>query len=338
MDSSKFETAARKGLEIFRGKETIVKIAYVLVALGIVTVGGLYLAPLVYTAFENLIYTAFLGVALFAIGYVIFSPTFQTAFVYFLDNIILRLRNLVITSDPFSTAQNAINKLSRRKEEMRGYVENLGGARKKLSAEIEGFTAERSTALNRAKLAGKQGITLQQTRYANTADRLLESIKRLQPMLQRSDSLYAFLTRMYQLLDAKVAEESDALNIALREHSILETSANAVRQAQKAMSGPDQEMFNDSMQAISDRTFALVGEVEFFMDMTKPLLDTADFESQAKSMEAMDHFNKWLGQDSELIPREEKQQLLLQSGNPTQFLTPVQAVPGDKYQLIDRKK
>lgn len=339
MDSQSLEQSARKGLQMLRGKEGIVKIIYVLAGLALVTVGGIYLAPYLILALENWLLLAGLAVVAFAVAYVLFSPTFQNAAVYFLDNIILRIHNAVIQSDPFSTAQNAIKKLKRRRDEMRGYVEQLRGSRRQLEQEIGSFSKERDSALRTAKAARDQGNLVQESRYANTASRLRESIERLQPVLERTETLNGFLEKMFQLLDAKIGESEDSLKIALREHQIMETSANAVREAQKAMSGPDQEMFEESMRAISDRTFAMVGEVEMFMDITKPLLDGRDFESQAKAMAALEEFQQWAGQDSELMPKEAKRQLLIEAGHTTFLPAETQAVKsGDKYGLINRKR
>lgn len=340
MDPQSFEQSARKGLQMLRGKEGVVKIVYVLAGFALVGWGGIYLAPYLITALENWLMLAGLAVVAFAVAYVLFSPTFQNAAVYFLDNIILRFHNLVIQSDPFSTAQNAIKKLKRRRDEMQGYVEKLRGSRRQLEREIGSFSKERDSALRTALAAKDQGNVVQESRYANTATRLRESIARLEPMLARTESLNGFLEKMFALLDAKIGESEDSLKIALREYSIMEISANAVREAQKAMSGPDQEMFEESMRAISDRTFAMVGEVEMFMDITKPLLDGRDFENQAKAMAALEEFQTWAAQDTELLPKETKRQLLFEAGHtafvPAEIETPVKS--GDKYGLINRKQ
>lgn len=338
MNSESFEQSARKGLQILRGKEGLVKWAYISILLALALGTGYYLLPYVIIALENVLLTAGLVAAVGVVAYVIFNPTFQNAAVYFLDNIILRIHNAVIQSDPFSTAQNAIKKLKRRRDEMRGYVEKLRGSRRQLEQEIGAFTKERDSALRTAKAAKDHGNFVQESRYANTAARLRESITRLQPMLDRTESLNGFLEKMFQLLDAKIGESEDSLKIALREHSIMETGANAVREAQKAMSGPDQEMFEESMRAISDRTFALVGEVEMFMDITKPLLDGRDFENQAKAMAALEEFQQWAAQDTELLSKETKQQLLLEAGHTTFIPTETQKKPEDKYGLISRKR
>jgi hypothetical protein len=66
-------------------------------------------------------------------------------------------------------------------------------------------------------------------------------------------------------------------------------------------------------------------------------------------MEALEGFQKWANQDSELLPKAEKQQLLLEAGSPAGFLPPQatrtkepvavssRSGSGDKYNLINRK-
>lgn len=323
-----------KKLDILRGKEDVVKWIYVALVASIALGVGYYLLPYVILALENILWTAALAAIVGVVGYVALSPTFQQGAIYFLDNMILRLRNLVIQSDPFSTAQNAIKKLKNRRDEMLGYVERLRGSRRQLEHEIQSFTNERTKALKLAQAADSQGNTVQASRYAHTASRLKESIERLQPMLDRTEALNVFLDKMFQLLDAKIGEADDSLQIALREYSIMETSGNAVKEARRAMSGPDQEMFEESMRSISDRTFALVGEVEMFMDITKPLIEGKEFEDQAGDLSALAEFREWVAQDTELLPKEAKRQLLIDAGQPV----PIESSHQDKYGLLTRKE
>jgi len=342
--STEFSATAKKGLQILRGHEKGAKIAYTAGIIG----GGLllsyYLLPYIIIALENLLLFALLVVVTLVVGYILLSPTFQNAAVYFLDNLILRFHNLVISSDPFSTAQNSIKKLKKRLEQMATSVKSLGGTKKKLEDKVADFTNQREQALNRALLAEKQGNDIQKARFANKAKQLKTALDTINPMLTKATGLHAFLMRMHGVLEGEVGKAEDSLSVALQTYDIMQDSADAVAAAQKAMSGPDQEMFKQSMEEISSRTFAMVGEIEFFMDVTQPLLDMKDFESQANTMDALKELQEWANRDSEFMPTQEKRQLLLEAGDPSLLVpvsgakmrekVPVKKGEGDKYNLL----
>ncbi len=310
-----------KGLQVFRGKEGWVKNGYMALGITVLLLAGYYLAPFAILALENILILAGLVVATAIALYVIFSPTFQNAVVYFLDNMILRLENAVIESDPFSTAQNAIKKLKKRLEEMKGYMTTLRGSKEKLAKEINQFETERQDDLRKAKYSLENGKKDLAVRFSNTAQMRENSISKLKPILERTATLYSFIEQLYGRVDAKIGEAEEGLGIELRVYNITEQSDLAIKSAMKAMSGEDMEMFKRSMDAITTQTFKMVGEIEFFMDKTRPLLEMDKISNAVASEKALDSLREWMNQDTAIMDKEEKAQLALTAGDPNLFLT-----------------
>lgn len=330
---SDFEALSKKGLQVFRGKEGWVKAVYVIVGIGLILTGGYFVAPYVAIALENILYTIALVVATFAAGYVVFSPTFQNAVIYFLDNLILKMENAVIVSDPFSTAQNAIKKLLKRKDEMKIYVTDLRGSRDKLKSDIALFEKERDEELRKGKYALEHGDPDSATMFAETAQSILNSINQLTPNLDRSNTLCTFIEKIYKKVSVKIEGAQKKLEIALRTFNINEYSSKAIRAAQNAMSGTDMDMFDRSMSVISDETFAMVGEIEFFMDTTRPLLEMDKITDAVQSEKALESLRQWMDTDTSIMNKDEKQQLLLESGNADLFISK-NSVQGDTRQAV----
>ena len=126
---------------------------------------------------------------------------------------------------------------------------------------------------------------------------------------------------MYSRVNSKIDEAQDSLSIALREFNITESSDNAIKSAQKALSGNDMEMFTRSMAAISDQTFQMVGEVEYFMDTTRPLLEMDKVTDAVQSEKALASLQEWMKHDTPIMNKQEKKQLALTAGNPDLFVS-----------------
>lgn len=329
-------------------------------------VAGWYLLPYLIIILQNLLWTTGLVVGLIIALKVVFNKTLQRAVMLLIDNMALRAQKLVVESDPFSTAQNMIKRLVRRKEELRTYVGNLRGALDNVEKSIKVFENKREQALAYAKAALDDKNHVQLKRYSNTAKRYEESIARLTPIKETTKALYTFLSKMLELCGAQIEEQEEALSIALQEYRIAEQSKEAVGAAQAAMSGEDFQMFNQAMDAIAFNTQTYLGEVELFMDMTQPLLDAKDFENRAKTDQAVEEFKKWLQQDTALMGADEKQALLrtvtdtpemfMPKSNPAQLAAAPQSVAlldesseetedelrdrrarADKFNLLDRR-
>lgn len=337
-NQSQISSSVNKGLQIFRGKEGWVKAFWVIGVFTAFVVGGVYLLPWVILAFTNFLYAAGLFAATCLVLFLAFNSNVQTAVIYGLDNLALKMRDIALNSNPFLTARNAISKLKKRRDELKEAVGELRGKRDQLFEQIKTFGKELRDAKGAFELAKKTTNNSQMMIQSSKGRRLKEAIEQLTPMSERLDTSYSFISKMYQVLDTKILEEENSLEIALRTHNIMTTSAGAVRTAQRIMSGSDREIFDSAMQQISDRTYALVGEVEQFIDLTRPMLETSDFEQQAKAMQALEEFQKWAQEDTELMPKAEKRQLLREAGV-TQLLpatTTVASPMVDEYNLISK--
>ncbi len=229
-------------------------------------------------------------------------------------------------------------RLAKRVEQVRASWESIRGDKRQLEAERAEFSTQITQTRNLAKLAVQEQKPMLVTRYANQVQSDTDVLKQLDVMLERDNAMENYLHKLTDYLENKQAEEQHNLDVALKFYNIATRNAAATRAARKAMGGPDKEALDFSMKEIADRTFALVGEVEVFMDTTKPLLESMDFENKANSMAALQNFQEWLQSDSDVMPKAEKQQLLLEAGA-TQFLpaATVAASPVmDEYNLIKK--
>lgn len=333
-----FQTDMKKGLQVFRGMEWWLKGVWILAVIAVAVVLGLFVMPSVILAFENLwIAGMWFGLTALA-AYLAFNQKLRTTFIYAIDNTCLWLRNLLADSEPFLTAQTAISRIKKRWNELGTAVGKLRGKKK---------TADQKTAALEKQLLGAKGaFTYAQKQNdqrnmrveASRGQSLREALDQIRPQQQSLEQMILMMSKTYEFLGEKIEIQENDLNAKLEAYDIASIQSGAVKDAKKMMSGEDQEMFDRSMKNIADQTNAMLGEVEQFLDVTQPLIDSADFRKQAKAMAALEEFQKWASVDGEIISSTEKQQLLLTAGAETQFVPAVQAaITQDEYQLIPRK-
>lgn len=322
MADNNFELSSPiKGLQVLRGKEGYARVAYIVGGVIAALFGGYYLLPYAILALENILYTAVLAVVVFIVGYVLVSDTFWNSVIYFLDNMLLRMENLVIESDPFSTAQNAIKKLNKRLQEMVGYLTSLRGSEERQKKELAALAVEKEDFMRKGAYALKNGDQEMASRFSNQAQNRQDAISRLTPIFDRTVALRAFIDQLHNRVENRVAEAQDSLDLALREFKITKDSDDAIKAAQRAMSGDDAEMFRRSMEVISEKTFKMVGEVEFFMDTTRPLIEMDKISNAVKSEKALDALREWMDRDTGLMNKQDKAALALSAGDPNLFVS-----------------
>jgi hypothetical protein len=263
------------------------------VLLGIYFFNGL--APTLldfFTNLTNIVYQALFAVAgVVALGAIGFACYVLSGwFMITRDNLKLRAEIAAIKADPFGTAQVQINKAKDRIATMGRHIANLKGAIEKLIAKIQQYTKEQQQKLTNAKLATQSMAKvspdspeyrqLQAQRDSNVtmAENRRNAIDRLTPNKVRAEQLYAFLIEFRTLTINKITVSQDQLELAKDEFNINTESRDAIMAAQGMLEGVEKERFEQSMNIIHSNISQMVGEINYVMEMTQPILDAQRFE------------------------------------------------------------
>ncbi len=301
-------------LDFFKENSGWIKGILTVILLAVFGVIGWFVLPFAISVIAELIIFVPLVVVAICMLYLVTNGTLQQGVMLLLDNIALRMKNAVMEHDPFSTAQNSILRLERKKQQMSENVAGVRGAAEKLHKTIQAFDAKRNQALATAKVAQEQKREAELKRFANMAQLYLGSIKRLQPRAETAESFYKMLFKLLEKADIEIAQRKDELNITLEEYKITQQTNDAVQAAKSFMSGEELDNFNFSMDVIAQKTAAALGEVELFMDIAQPMMQAQDFEKDVKTHQALESFKQWLGGDTALFTAQEKKQMLAESG------------------------
>ncbi|MCB9497190.1 MAG: hypothetical protein H6686_09945 [Fibrobacteria bacterium] len=302
--------------------------AFVLVG-GMSLVGyGLYkFLPFIISILENTLYAVFLGVALFAVMYVLLDKRFQTLVAAMFKSVMRWITGIFITIDPIGIIKNYLETLEGNLAQMKQQLGRLKGEMKKLQMKIQENQRMMQSNLktaSAAKESGNTGVMVLQTRKAG---RLQDSNLTLQGLLTKMEALYRVLFKMCEVSEILVEDVRDQIQVKEAEYNAMKAGYSAFKSALKIINGGTDEkaLFDQTMQYLADDLGAKVGEIETFMEMSQGFLNSVDVQQGVFTSEGMDMLEKWEKQTESLMLGNEKTLLLTQQGPPDLEAVPVAA-------------
>lgn len=314
--------------------------AFVLVG-GLAAVGyGLFIfLPFIITLLENTLHAIFLGVALFAVIYILLDKRFQTLVAALFKSVMRWITGIFIMIDPIGIIKNYLETLEGNLAQMKQQLGHLKGEMKKLQMKIQENQRLMQSNLKTASAAkekGNTGVMVLQTRKAG---RLQDSNLTLQGLLTKMEALYRVLFKMCEVSEILVEDVRDQIQVKEAEYNAMKAGYSAFKSALKIINGGTDEkaLFDQTMQFLADDLGAKVGEIENFMEMSQGFLSSVDVQQGVFTAEGMDMLEKWEKQSESLMLGNDKQLLLTQQAPPDLEAVPVAsasrqpAVSGGKY-------
>jgi len=287
---------------------------------GLAVVGyGLYhFLPFIIKLMENTLHAIFLGVALFAVIYVLLDKRFQTLVASFYKSLMRWITGIFITIDPIGIIKNYLETLEGNLAQMKQQLARLKGEMKKLQMKIqenERLMQSNLKTASAAKEKGNTGVMVLQTRKAG---RLQDSNLTLQGLLTKMEALYRVLFKMCEVSEILVEDVRDQIQVKEAEYNAMKAGYSAFKSALKIINGGTDEkaLFDQTMQYLADDLGAKVGEIETFMEMSQGFLNSVDVQQGVFTAEGMDMLEKWEKQSESLMLGNEKKLLLTQQAPP----------------------
>jgi phage shock protein A len=256
----------------------------------IVVVGGYLLwsfLPALIILLQNAVYATILGIILFALIFMILDKRLRTIIWYFYKSIMRTITGLIIQLDPIKILETYIQSLQESMEKMNEHITTLAQEVTKLRNAVNKNKKDMENNLSYASEAKKHNNGKEAALSARQAERLRESNVRLIDLLAKLESVYNMLKRVYENAGYLLQDTENEVDIKKREYVSLKAGHSAFKAAMKVIKGdPDElEIFNMSMEAVSNDISNKIGEMERFMElsasaMTKVDIQNAVFEEQ----------------------------------------------------------
>jgi hypothetical protein len=290
-------TVSTTGMKSFwsrkEGKTGMLFGAAILGALGY----GLYLIlPFLITLTKNLLTLGILGICLFVLVYLVMDPQVRNLVWYLYKSIMRGITGLFIQIDPVGIIETYVSHLRKQLENLESQIQELSGAKRKLSDAIDRAKEELDEQLNLAKAGQKKGLGVAEiTVYTNQAGRLKTRIEKYQSLLAKLDTLYRILEKMDKAAKVVILDKTNQVEDIKIQRQEMRTGFNAFKSAMSILAGdPDKKvLFDQAMESIQNDISMKAGAMERFIAESGEVMQAIDLQNGAFEEKGLKLLEKW---------------------------------------------
>ncbi|WP_374348403.1 hypothetical protein [Chitinimonas sp.] len=285
----------------------------VAVAAGIAAVYGFAKAlPWLITLFENTLYLTVLGVALFALGWVLLDRRVWALTGYLYRSVMRWITGLFIQLDPIGILKSYAEDMRRALGRMDRQIADLRGQMRQLQQTMDSNEQEMGKALQMVGVARQQdrrGVVVLKSRQAG---RLRESNLTLQALYAKMETLYRVLVKMHESSALLVEDIEAEVDVKSRERAAILASHSAFRQAMKIVRGDGDKkaLFDQTLEYLADDYGQKLGEIEHFVTMSASFIDSVDLQNGIYEEDALRMIEAWERNDESLLLGNTKRELV----------------------------
>jgi hypothetical protein len=279
-----------------------------LLILGALAATGIYywglIVPFLLDMATNTLKLAGACAALGAIGWMVLDPKMRTLWLYAYRSMTRWLTRQFVDIDPIGILNTYVSRLKERLAEMDKAIGELQGQRDQLAAFISKNEEERIHALERAaqakKIAEQGGENAARMRgqmglQGRQAGRLDASNKTLTKLLAEMDKLLSQLKKLRETSSLLMEDISADVKLRTEQYKMVTRGYSAFKRAQKMMAsgGAEKELYDETLDKLADDYSKKMGEIEYFMERSKGMIDGAELDNMAYEESALAQLEKW---------------------------------------------
>ena len=239
-----------------------------------------------------------------AMLWVVCDPRMRTLALYGYNSVTKWITGQFIDVDPIGILQTFVARLKEKLKEMEEAIGSLQGQRDQLAAFIAKNEQERLHELQRAKNAKRlveQGgdnaaeMRGQLALSGRQAGRLETSNKTLTQLLGRMDKLLVGLKKLRDTSSVLCQDIEAEVKVKTEEYKMITRGFAAFKHAQKMMSsgGAEKELYDETLNRLADNYNEKMGQIEYFMEVSKSMINGADLDNMAYEDSALAQLEKW---------------------------------------------
>lgn len=271
-----------------------------LIILGVVgtalAVGLYYLLPFLIELAKNTIIFGLELVVLMTLAIVFLDKGTWTAIYYKWKTISRNLRKAIVREDPIGVLATVIARFATKLDKIDENITQAVGARHRQDNAIlkaKACAAQEFDLAKAAKRMGKPDVEVSQ--HAAASDRWAKAADDMAPMAAMLANMQTGLERARDLCASRLSDLKSQKSVLQVKLEALQDSQNAVRSFKRFFgSNPDLEMQELAIEEIERQSTEAEAEIDQFMRVINPVLETADLQKQAEAQRAMDKFESYM--------------------------------------------
>jgi hypothetical protein len=262
------------------------------------------IVPFVLDTVYDTVKLAIAVTALAALGFIVLDPRMRTLWLYGYRSAVRWLTSQFVDVDPIGILQTFVSRLKEKLKEMEEAIGSLQGQRDQLDTFIKKNEQERQHELQRAKNAKRlveQGgdnaaeMRGQLALSGRQAGRLEASNKTLGQLLARMDKLLVGLKKLRDTSSVLCQDIEAEVKVKTEEFKMITRGFAAFKHAQRMMAtgGPEKELYDETLNRLADNYNEKMGQIEYFMEVSKSMINGADLDNMAYEDSALAQLEKW---------------------------------------------
>jgi len=263
----------------------------IVAALGILTMIGYYVIPILATVVWN---TLNFSIGLVCLGIFLYCIThrkLRMSLFYLYEIIMKKLVGLVIELDPFIIAEDYISDMQEQREKLYNQSVEVDGQKEKIDLKLKEKANEMNQMLARAKAAKDNNMMPELGNATRQVARINEYIKQLAPIRDSLAKIGDYLTKVHKNSSYLIEDAKNELDLKKDLYKSVTSGNRALTSALKIFKGDPEKklMVEQSMEYLKDdianKLASMKKAISYSSDFMRSIdLDNATFEVEGLKM------------------------------------------------------
>lgn len=291
-----------------------------MLALGAVGVGLFFAAPAILAFLATLtaivgqaIMLTILGGVLFVLLYTVTNKKFQTLCSYFFKSAMRKVTQLFVEIDPIGIMKGYIESMMDKRDVMGATRDKLRGQLKVLEGKIGKNEQTYENSMSLAKVAKDKGNTAALTVNSRQAIRM-ETLNKtsLLPLKAQMEAHLRAANKYYEVTGTVIDDLKNEVSAREEEREMMLSSHSVMKAAKAIMMGgsDERELFDQAMEYVVQDYGMKLGEIESFIENSKPFVDGLDMQNGVYEAEALKRLTEWENKADSILLGNEKAKML----------------------------
>lgn len=236
------------------------------------------------------------GAGAAALLYVVFDPKVQRLAGYAFKLVMKKITGAFIEIDPIGIMELYIKQMSEKRETLSTTRDQLRGQLRVLQEKIAATDKAYTHSMNKALVAKQQNIQSVLTVESRNAIRMEEMNRdTYKPLAAQIEAHLRAVNKYHEVTGTVIDDLKNEVASQRERRKMIQASYSAMKAAKAIMAGgaDERELFDQAMEYVVQDYGMKLGEIEQFMENSKPFVDGIDVQNGAFEAEALKRLQDW---------------------------------------------
>jgi hypothetical protein len=257
-----------------------------------------------------------LGILLFCILYVATNSKFQMLAKYFFKSVMRKITGAFVEIDPIGIMKSYIDSMTEKRAQIGTTRDKLRGQIKVLDEKISKNATVYENEMAKAAIAKQKGNMAAVTVSGRQAIRM-ETLNKadLIPLKSQMEAHLRAANKYYEVTGTVIEDLTNEVDAQATRREMIASSYSVMKAAKAIMMGgtDERELFDQALEYTVNDYGMKLGEIESFIENSKPFVDGLDMQNGVYEAEALKRLQEWESKADSILLGNEKAKLLEQS-------------------------